>query len=390
MPLTALTIAAAAMISACGGGGSSAGPTTLSGAVIDGYIRGATVCLDLNSNNLCDTGEPSTISGDNGAYSLTVPAGADLSGLHILANIPTTATDNGATITAPYKMLAPASMPTVVSPLTTAVSIEMKTNGLNVANARIAARSDLALPIDYDFLKDHIAKADVTAGNVAKVMAAVLANAVGSAPLSNTSLGVALATIKANAANITPSTVAGLISSLGPQGSGTGTGTSAALVSFDAAGVTYTLSDFGGAASSKVTGPAGSNGLVAQVVKGSAGAPSETWAGTTMSTGANQSIGTVPFTSTAKTMTVRVYSPTIGTPVRLKLEDAADATHTVETEVNTTAVGWQTLTFNFANPATGTAALNLAYTFNKASIFMNFGTAGTGQTYYFDDLMFTP
>jgi hypothetical protein len=89
-------------------------------------------------------------------------------------------------------------------------------------------------------------------------------------------------------------------------------------------------------------------------------------------------------------MTVRVYSPTIGTPVRLKLEDAADNTHTVETEVNTTAVGWQTLTFNFATPATGTAALNLAYTFNKASIFMNFGTAGTGQTYYFDDLIFIP
>ena len=109
-----------------------------------------------------------------------------------------------------------------------------------------------------------------------------------------------------------------------------------------------------------------------------------------MSTGANFSIAAVPFTSTAKTMTLRVHSPTIGTPVRLKMEDAADPTHSVEAEVNTTAVGWQTLTFNFANQAAGTAALNLAYTFNKASVFMNFGTGGTGQTYYFDDLTFIP
>ena len=109
-----------------------------------------------------------------------------------------------------------------------------------------------------------------------------------------------------------------------------------------------------------------------------------------MSTGANQSIATIPLSSTAKTMTVRVYSPTSGTPIRLKLEDAADNTHSVETEATTTAVGWQTLTFNFANQAAGTAALNLAYTFNKASIFMNFGTPGTGETYYFDDLKFIP
>lgn len=88
-------------------------------------------------------------------------------------------------------------------------------------------------------------------------------------------------------------------------------------------------------------------------------------------------------------MTLRVWSPTAGAVVRLKLEDAADATHTVEADATATvANAWQTLTFNFANQATGTTALNLAYTFNKASIFMGFGSAGTGQTYYVDDLTF--
>ena len=113
-----------------------------------------------------------------------------------------------------------------------------------------------------------------------------------------------------------------------------------------------------------------------------------------MSTGANLSIATVPFTATAKTMTLRVWSPKANIPIRLKLEDAADNTHTVETEATvTTANAWQTLTFNFGAQATGTAALNLAYTFNKASVFPNFGTTGAtggGGTFYFDDLKFVP
>ncbi|MBG6111864.1 hypothetical protein IWX84_002752, partial [Flavobacterium sp. CG_9.10] len=81
-----------------------------------------------------------------------------------------------------------------------------------------------------------------------------------------------------------------------------------------------------------------------------------------------------------------------GIAVRLKVEDKNDPTHSCETEVQvTTASGWQTLEFNFANQATGTAALNLAYAFNKASIFFNFGTTGATageKTYYFDDMKF--
>ncbi|MCX8517012.1 MAG: hypothetical protein ORN29_02945 [Rhodoferax sp.] len=160
------------------------------------------------------------------------------------------------------------------------------------------------------------------------------------------------------------------------------------MFSLDAANVTYTLTDFGGATATKDAGPAESTGQVAKVVKGAVGMPSQTWAGTTMSTGANTSLPAIPLSATAKTMSVRVYSPTIGTPIRLKLEDAADGTHSVEAQVNTTATGWQTLTFDFSTPAAGTAAWNTAYTYNKASIFMNFGVAGTGQTYYFDDLIF--
>jgi hypothetical protein len=95
------------------------------------------------------------------------------------------------------------------------------------------------------------------------------------------------------------------------------------------------------------------------------------------------------------TMTVRVYSPDAGIVVRLKVEDKTDVTHTVETDTLTTvANGWETLTFDFDNEATGTAQLNLSFTYDKASIFFNFGvdgaTVGVPKTYLWDDMEWAP
>jgi len=74
---------------------------------------------------------------------------------------------------------------------------------------------------------------------------------------------------------------------------------------------------------------------------------------------------------------VEVYAPNVGMPIRLKAEDKADPTKSVETEaVTTTANGWQVLTFNFANQAPGTAAINYSFNYNKISLFPNFGVSG--------------
>jgi len=43
----------------------------ISGVVVDGYISGATVCLDFNYNNSCDKDEPVTSTDANGSYSFT-------------------------------------------------------------------------------------------------------------------------------------------------------------------------------------------------------------------------------------------------------------------------------------------------------------------------------
>lgn len=166
-------------------------------------------------------------------------------------------------------------------------------------------------------------------------------------------------------------------------------------VSFDATDVGYGLAGFGGAeASSIVADPTDATNMVARVVR-AAGA--EVYAGTTVTTtnASNVQLGfatRIPFTANDTQMSVRVWSPDAGIPVRLKVEDFADPTRSVETEATvTTAAGWQTLSFNFANQAAGTAALNLAYNYNKATIFFDFGRAQANavqKTYYFDDLAF--
>lgn len=47
-------------------------PSTITGRVIDGYVRGAKVYLDINDNGMADPGEPSSVSGVGGRYELTL------------------------------------------------------------------------------------------------------------------------------------------------------------------------------------------------------------------------------------------------------------------------------------------------------------------------------
>lgn len=74
MKTSIVTIAAAltvALIAGCGGSGSTPA-TSVSGKVADGYLVNATVFLDKNVNYQLDAGEPTTVTGENGAYTLNV------------------------------------------------------------------------------------------------------------------------------------------------------------------------------------------------------------------------------------------------------------------------------------------------------------------------------
>ncbi|MBT3899608.1 MAG: family 16 glycosylhydrolase [Gammaproteobacteria bacterium] len=169
-------------------------------------------------------------------------------------------------------------------------------------------------------------------------------------------------------------------------GDGDGAEASAGNVTFDDDAVLYTFTDFGddtvtllGADPTPVTN------VVAVTTKGVGAA---TFAGTTV----GGSTFAYPLTATDSQITVRVYVPDVGTPVRLKLEDATDPTKSVEAQVVTSVANeWETLTFDFNVQAEGTAALNPSYTFDKVSIFFNFGTDGATageKTYFWDDITF--
>lgn len=163
-------------------------------------------------------------------------------------------------------------------------------------------------------------------------------------------------------------------------------------VFFEGDNINYTTTDFGGNVSSLTTDPEDASNHVVQVLKTNGAA---TWAGTTIGTPAGFATN-IPLTLTDSKMTVRVWSPTANTPIRLKVEDHRDPTHTCETQTNTTLGGeWETIEFDFANQAMGTellsVGLQMGWTFNMASIFFDFGTEGgvNGEyTYFFDDVQF--
>ncbi|MDF1694326.1 MAG: fasciclin domain-containing protein [Saprospiraceae bacterium] len=160
-------------------------------------------------------------------------------------------------------------------------------------------------------------------------------------------------------------------------------------INFDDENVNYALGDFGNNFSSIVEDPTDAENMVVQSTKPD---NAELWAGTTA--GVDGLASPIPFTEDETKMTVRVWSPTAGTPVLLKVEDAADPTISVETLTNTSvAMQWETIEFDFSNEAPGTAAINLDNTYDKVSIFFNFGTDGATageQTYFWDDVEFGP
>ena len=161
-------------------------------------------------------------------------------------------------------------------------------------------------------------------------------------------------------------------------------------ITFDDPATTYTLTDFGGTASTVTNDPAGGTNQVVLTVKSDT---AQVWAGTTVSTLPGEAVPAIPLDAANTQMSVRVYSPDAGIPVRLKIEDASDPAIAVETEAVTTTVdAWETLTFDFANEAAG-PPFNPAATYNKVSIFFNFGTDGAtagDKTYYFDDIAAGP
>jgi len=221
MRLQLTSIALIAVLSACGGGGggsasSTSSTVTIAGAVIDGYIEGAVVCLDVNGNSACDTTEPKATTDSNGNYSISYTGST--TGLHVLTEVPSTAKDKddgGLTLAqagkTAFTLQAPAptasSTSTHVTPLSTMVSQEMVSSGsTNAATVETQLKTQLGITsnlLNYDF------KASTSTANTnAAALAVAITQAISAAQTSlagsdafKTALGTTdTATIKAAAA----------------------------------------------------------------------------------------------------------------------------------------------------------------------------------------------
>jgi hypothetical protein len=146
-------------------------------------------------------------------------------------------------------------------------------------------------------------------------------------------------------------------------------------IDFESTTLDYTFTNFGNASSSVVANPfinAG-NGS-AKVAKMTKTMGADTWAGSYLTVG-----NPIDF-SVMKKIKMKVYSPQAGIVIKMKVENATDATIFKESDVTlTTGNSWQELTFDFTG-------INTANTYQKIVVFFNFGNPGVGLSYYFDDI----
>lgn len=176
-------------LAACGGGGTTG--QTLTGKVMDGYIKGAIVCFDADSNGACDAGEPKTETTAGGAFSLAIDEGASLGGANLLVDVPVGAIDEDSPnteIATSYTMRGIAATNAVVSPLTTLIASHMDSN-MSLTEASAAALVSLGMT-GIDLQADYVASENIGVHNVAKVLAAAY-------QLNPTAKGASLAAIVA-------------------------------------------------------------------------------------------------------------------------------------------------------------------------------------------------
>jgi hypothetical protein len=153
------------LIAGCGGGGSStqASTTAVSGKVADGYLVGATVFLDKNSNYQMDVGEPSTTTDANGAYTLNVDP-ADMGKYPIIAMAikgQTIDKDTNQTVPNSFMLSMPAATMSgtvssnFISPMSTLIREKMAANPtMTLADVMTQLRN---LQAGIDMMADYMA-----------------------------------------------------------------------------------------------------------------------------------------------------------------------------------------------------------------------------------------
>ncbi len=189
-------VLAVTTVAGCGGSNDSAGSggvtESISGKVADGYLVGATVCLDVNGNKSCDADEPSATTVAGGAFEITGVSAADRDAYPLLVEVGASVTDEddpGVPVGSSYVMAAPAGKSAFVSPLTTMIQGKLEANpSMSVDDAESSVKAALgyapgdAVSLFEDYVELQGSDADpnqedyARIHNVARVAARALQN----------------------------------------------------------------------------------------------------------------------------------------------------------------------------------------------------------------------
>ncbi|GGX50624.1 hypothetical protein [Saccharospirillum salsuginis] len=129
------------------------------GRVADGYLVGATVCLDVNESFTCDMGEPTTLSEDGGTFELdATDEQLAESRIIVVVGPDTIDEDTGEAVGRSYTLTSPVENKAFVSPLTTMLQAAVENDpGASVAEKKRQVAMQLGLDPDSDLLyQDYV------------------------------------------------------------------------------------------------------------------------------------------------------------------------------------------------------------------------------------------
>jgi len=161
-------------------------------------------------------------------------------------------------------------------------------------------------------------------------------------------------------------------------------------ITFDDAAVSYTVNgfgalDFGPIPAAVIDNPDASGiNTTAKVLSVNKLADAQVYAGASIPLA-----GPIDFTN-GTSISFKVWSPRAGTPILFKIEDSSspkdangNPTVFVEIQVNSTLVNtWEELTIDL----TSSESFSTSNSYDTVIVFPDFGTAGKGELFYFDDI----
>jgi hypothetical protein len=178
-------------IASCGGNGDGGGGSpvvpgeqeAIQGKVIDGYIDGALVCIDLNANGRCDGSDPRTTTDSGGVYALNVPKGSTAPLVaEVIAGQSRDSDQPGVPVDISYRMASPSpAYSTSITPFSTLVHASGERN---LSLAEDLVRAELGLPPRFTITMTAPADAGSLTQAVAKSIVTALKTTAGTLDLS--------------------------------------------------------------------------------------------------------------------------------------------------------------------------------------------------------------